>query len=88
MPPYRTIEIFSDEKLTELVDMFDGVVETSSNSLVQVPDVLRITSKYGAREYTMPKLVSIDDSGFVIRAFEPRASGTLGGVVERFFLIY
>lgn len=85
--PYRTIEIFANETLTELIDAFDGIVETESNGMT-IPAVLRITSKYGDREYTMPKLVSIGDSGFVLRAFEPRASGTLGGVVERFFLIY
>jgi hypothetical protein len=88
MPPYRTIEIFSDANLTELVDMFDGVVETQASGPEGTPSILRITSKYGAREFTMPRLVAINDSGFVVRAFEPRASGTLGGVVERFFLMY
>lgn len=88
MPPYRTIKIFSDVKLTELVDTFDGAVETLSTGPEGTPSILRIASKYGTREFAMPRLVAINDSGFVFRAFEPRVSGMLGGVGERFFLVH
>ncbi len=81
----RDVEVFADKDLTKFVDAINGaVVETAEPGIDGTPQALLVNMV----RYSMPKLVSIGDSGFVIRAFEARQSGTLGGVVERFFLIY